>query len=294
MARIWDWARAALLGTDTIRIVNSNIGNLEIDNLVAKANDKIVATNIDILDGMEELLISFKKVGQPNIYTLQEVDKGRSRTDKRDVAQHIEEALEGGVFGGDLDGVWKAYENIHKPWQITKKDGVSGNALISNVSLDDHFEWDLSSHCSSLTEGGPRNAVGVYLSKLSLPMWVITLHPSPFGEEMIWQLKNLLYRLYTLRDNDLVLVVGDFNIHMTNKVSDFNMMKQDFKCLGYEHLVGTGNDHAFLRDDRNQLVEKIAKIQEPLWKINGEEVEVTDHRLFTIDLSWPRRQVSSL
>ena len=298
MGEIWDSTRTFIVDfwiwmrglTDTIRIVNSNICNLDINDCVDKLNKPNKIDKMDILDGMEELLVFLKKVGQPNIYTLQEVDKGFRRTKQRDVAKDIEEALEGGVFGGDLDGVWKAYENIHKPWQFSKNDGVSGNALISNLNLDDHFEWDLTSHCPSMTKDRYRNAVGVYLSELSLPMWVITLHLSPFGEEMVWQLKNLLFRLCTLRNNDLVLVVGDFNIHTTKMVSLFNVMKKDFECLGYEHLKEAANDHVFLRDARKQLVEKIVETKDPIWEINGKKVYVTDHRLFTIDLSWPRRQ----
>lgn len=291
MDGITDWLRKIILdvsvpfgGMETIRIVNSNICNLDIHDCVDKYNKNVYGvTEIDILNGMVELLVFQKKVGQPNIYTLQEVDKVLARTDNRDVARDIEEALERGISGGDME----EYENIHKSYRDSNR---MGNALVSNINLDDHFEWDLSSYSDSIPT---RNAVGVYLSELSLPMWIITLHLSTSKEQSLFQLKNLIFRLNNLRDNDLVLVVGDFNINndpKNNKLLEYDEMIRDFSCSGYEHLKGRANDHVFLRDARKQLTKKTAKMKKPIWEIEDQEVYVTDHRLLIIDLQWPRRR----
>ena len=289
MDGIKDWMRKMILevsvpfgGTETIRIVNNNICNLDIYDCVKEFNTNVIGvTKIDILDGMIELLVSQKKIGQPNIYTLQEVDKDLPRTKNRDVARDIEEALERGISGGDRE----EYENIHKPY--LDKMGI---ALVSNINLDDHFEWDLSSYSNSIMT---RIAVGVYLSELSLPMWIITLHLSKVKEESLFQLKNLIFRLNNLRDNDLVLVMGDFNINNDpkfNKLLEYDEMIRDFSCSGYEHLASRANDHVFLRDARKQLTKKTVKKKLAIWEIKGQEVRVTDHRLFIIDLQWPRRR----
>jgi endonuclease/exonuclease/phosphatase family metal-dependent hydrolase len=285
---------ALLTGTDTIRVVNSNICNLDIHDCVDKYNKDLTnfanLTGIDILDGMIELLVFQKKVRQPNIYALQEVDKDHKRTANRDVAHDIEEALEGGVFGGDLDGpFFKQYENIQRPWHVSDL----GNALVSNHFLDRHFEWDLSDYSDSVPK---RNAIGAYLYELSLPMWIITLHLSTSKEQALFQLKDLIFRLNNLHDNDLVLVVGDFNINdipENNKLLEYNEMIRDFSCSGYEHLKGGGNDHVFLRDAQKKLTKKTVIRKDPIWEIDGENVRVSDHSMFVIDLSWPRRQVLS-
>jgi hypothetical protein len=119
---------SALWGTDTIRIVNFNIDNISIDEFVVEANtpEDLGVTNINIMDGTDELLVSHKKVAQPNIYTLQEVDKGHRRTNRVDVAKHIGETLTEG------DEIWQEYTNVHSPSHIYN-EGEVGNALISNV-----------------------------------------------------------------------------------------------------------------------------------------------------------------
>jgi endonuclease/exonuclease/phosphatase family metal-dependent hydrolase len=172
-------------------------------------------------------------------------------------------------------------------------DGVTGNALISNVRLEKYFCWDLSS--PNMGQKTRYNAIGTYLSELSLPMWVITLHLTPFDEcETRWQLHQLANQLEDLRNKDLVLVVGDFNI---GTGMDFDLLYQEmlqkFRTLGYDRLGGRGRDHVFLRDHRNKLLDARVETYPPMWEIRGYDVKVTDHYLIIIDLKWPSRQVIS-
>lgn len=280
------WAQS----TTTVRVVTANLAQWDWANLLAEngfgANHHIYlgALQVSHLQSLES--------SGPTVYNLQESSVRRDLAGGIDWPTYLEDSL---GFQADLpehaDYV-STYERV-SPRQ-GHDDGTWGNALTTNLDIEDYESWDLSDGCS--TSGG-RVAQAARFDVGGVSVWSVNVHLEICNDDEAnaCNLDNLFNELDGLPSDHVVVVSGDFNITQDatescpTQPARFYDMVDRFRERQFTREATARVDHVFLRDTAFRLAGATSRVvprfhQTPIgvFKISDHDYIETD-----IDVSGP-------
>lgn len=276
--------------TTTVRIVTANLAQWDWASLLQQNG---LATNDHIYFGAQQLsyLQTLEGPG-PTVYNLQESSVMRTEAGGLDWPYILELSLGYSAILPEHADYDSTYQRI-SPTQ-GHDNGTWGNALTTNLDVEDYASWDLSQGCSS---GARRVAQAARFDVGGVSLWSVNVHLEICNNDQAnaCNLDNLFDELDGLPSGDAVLVSGDFNIRQDatdacpTQPARFYDMLDRFRERQFIREATARVDHVFLRDPNFQLSGATSRVVAPLYETPSTVFRVSDHDFIDteVDVSGP-------